>query len=641
MASSIGESGDSLLKKLQEVSQGTISNQGLLASASRAFILGVAKDGDELAKILEVAVARGQSLGVSAEQAFSDIVLGIGRMSPEILDNLGIVTDGQATFKAYAEAIGKTTEELTEAEKKQALINKVINEGASATTFSASAWEQLTAAMANASDVLAAKAGPSLTKYAQQAADIINQAIAAQEEYDRSLADADLWQRGAQITFETGQLDLLREASKALQVGTPEWLRMERAIIDTTDRIVAFGEEYNAAAQITGAPMIDLDHLRQGVVGFYEAGDAMTEVGSDAAAAAAEVETLVKEILKVDASKKSISDVVQGRLFDLSLKRAGGDYVKAIGSNEQQSMDIIRQANLLMLQGGKDLEYRDQVIIPSLINKEQDYQRSIEKTSTAVTKVNEEYRKLESSVSSVLSNALDPGVGVDPDKLLEEKFAFRESAINENARRLADLAVNGFKDQGWLDEFKAQAPNIWEALRLAQNPQEEAAFMLREFQDGLRPELIDKDRAKDLVRRMLLGDQNMAELAKEIALELAGEMGISVDEALGVAKSALGVKGGGGLDIAGADAGTAIIGGAEAEALASGDKIAGGLIEALSKTFERLTQAGRDAGNAWGDGFLEKVGEGVPAALITILTNLITPGVEAKLAAASTLTGAE
>ena len=47
-------------------------------------------------------------------------------MSPLILDNLGIVTGGQKTFDDYAASIGKVAEALTDAEKKQALINKAI-----------------------------------------------------------------------------------------------------------------------------------------------------------------------------------------------------------------------------------------------------------------------------------------------------------------------------------------------------------------------------------------------------------------------------------------------------------------------------------------------------------------------------------
>lgn len=46
-----------------------------------------------------------------------------------ILDNLGITINAQEAQEAYAQSIGKTTSQLTDAEKKQALINKVVADG--------------------------------------------------------------------------------------------------------------------------------------------------------------------------------------------------------------------------------------------------------------------------------------------------------------------------------------------------------------------------------------------------------------------------------------------------------------------------------------------------------------------------------
>jgi hypothetical protein len=65
-------------------------------------------------------------MGISATQAFNDIVTGLGRMSPLILDNLGITVDLEATMKRYAETLGKTSDALTDTERKQALVNAVI-----------------------------------------------------------------------------------------------------------------------------------------------------------------------------------------------------------------------------------------------------------------------------------------------------------------------------------------------------------------------------------------------------------------------------------------------------------------------------------------------------------------------------------
>ena len=45
-----------------------------------------------------------------------------------ILDNLGIIIDLDKAYTEYATAINKTKEELTELEKKEALVNEILTE---------------------------------------------------------------------------------------------------------------------------------------------------------------------------------------------------------------------------------------------------------------------------------------------------------------------------------------------------------------------------------------------------------------------------------------------------------------------------------------------------------------------------------
>jgi hypothetical protein len=138
-----------MLGQLRNASRGTIDDMSLIQSANRAMMLGVTKDADTMARLLEVAIARGRNLGVSAQQAFSDIVTGIGRMSPLILDNLGILTGGEQGMSAYAESIGKTSDQLTDMERRQYLVNKVLEDAAVVTNDAAAGMERYAAARAN------------------------------------------------------------------------------------------------------------------------------------------------------------------------------------------------------------------------------------------------------------------------------------------------------------------------------------------------------------------------------------------------------------------------------------------------------------------------------------------------------------
>lgn len=128
LAASMGQDAQSIINSIKQASLGMVSEYDIALSSSKALMLGVGKSGDDLAKLMEVAAVRGRAMGISTTQAFNDIVTGIGRLSPMILDNLGIVTNAEATYSAYAESIGKTSKQLTDFEKKQALLNRVIGE---------------------------------------------------------------------------------------------------------------------------------------------------------------------------------------------------------------------------------------------------------------------------------------------------------------------------------------------------------------------------------------------------------------------------------------------------------------------------------------------------------------------------------
>jgi hypothetical protein len=138
-----------------------------------------------------------------------------------------------------------------------------------------------------------------------------------------------------------------------------------------------------------------------------------------------------------------------------------------------------------------------------------------------------------------------------------------------------------------------------------------------------------------------------------LAQEIAGEMGIGVQKAqeiLSGTQSAQ-LKLTPTLDTASIDPETldteglaatfseGMMSALEGEGL--GTRMISKVIQQLAGQLTRLNKAGKDAGKQWGDGFLATVGENVPAELIGILTDLVTPGVMANLATETGLTGAE
>lgn len=129
LATSAGQSGDAILTALRKASGGEISDLNLQLTANRANLLEVATTADQFSTLMAIARDRAQQLGGSTTQAFDDLVTGLGRGSAEILDNLGIMVRVEEVNSRYAASLGKTVSALTAAEKKQALINAVLEQG--------------------------------------------------------------------------------------------------------------------------------------------------------------------------------------------------------------------------------------------------------------------------------------------------------------------------------------------------------------------------------------------------------------------------------------------------------------------------------------------------------------------------------
>lgn len=129
MTKEVGYSSDQLVESLRKASAGTVDTTSLMLTSNRAMALGVGRNMEEVTTLMEIARVKGRALGLTTTQAFNDIVTGIGRGSPLILDNLGITIKQAAAQEQYAEALGKTAAELTDTEKKNALLNAVLTSG--------------------------------------------------------------------------------------------------------------------------------------------------------------------------------------------------------------------------------------------------------------------------------------------------------------------------------------------------------------------------------------------------------------------------------------------------------------------------------------------------------------------------------
>ena len=127
LAASQGANADKIVEKMKQASDGVLSTAEIMKAANAAMLAGIPID--RLQKITEIAKGAANAQGDSVSNMMSVMTNGLARTSTMMLRHVGIVFDEIEAYKSYAKSIGKTSEELTDSEKKQAFLNKALQVG--------------------------------------------------------------------------------------------------------------------------------------------------------------------------------------------------------------------------------------------------------------------------------------------------------------------------------------------------------------------------------------------------------------------------------------------------------------------------------------------------------------------------------
>lgn len=704
MASAAGQSSSEMLAAMQQASGGTIANTELMLRANQAMAFGVADTSNEMVSLMQVAISRGAKVGLSASEAFGRIVEGVGKLSAEMLDELGIVGLG-ASYESYAQSVGKSADALTEMEKKQALVNAVIAstpnaaaEAAAAAENNASAWSRWDANIQNlGNSVGQLLSGPG--------ADLIDWLNAPVSGLNDMLNPSDMEQTKAAMAETARQIETIRREIDATQgsfrnlgqvageempvdITMPAPLQYEPDILDTA----AIDAAKAKLAELEAALLRLREVQAQQVFGYETAPDpqpwAELRAMGDEWAASAQANAAA-----VEASFASLSTSISGQIDSLT-KGLVGDMgaADALALNESLKAEMAEIIGLYQA-AGRSAELTGYVMIEWLQREAEEarnaatnlntYARSAANAATASARSIGPMRAMAGAlrevamaaaagggpsrmdkwerlnydltgitpkayamrdgmdalagafdsaaysagsfggaaaasvddgiagkVQSLLSGSLDVGVGVDTSSFLP-----REDALNEDARRLADVMVNGFSSP-WASYFESNFPALFAEMTAGGDIQAGAAALLQQFEQGLRPELINQEAVKERVKAMLVGDANMAALASEITADLQAELaGMDPAQVASMVNGALGIQETGvGAGIEDELGNAALIG--------------------------KIQGTGTTAGKSWGQAFLAYVENNVPATLVGLLVDLVTPGVRAKIAEESSAGGA-
>lgn len=176
-AIAVFEAAGGSVAKLRQQTRGLISDATLARNANLARTMGI--DSDQFAKLANIANAAAKSTGESSEFMLESIVKGTARSSKLLLDNLGILVSVGSANEAYAKKVGKTTDALTDYDKKQAFINATLEAGvsvlddvAAAGANSAEAFDRAEAKFENAANALGNVMRPAIAAVINDIADL-------------------------------------------------------------------------------------------------------------------------------------------------------------------------------------------------------------------------------------------------------------------------------------------------------------------------------------------------------------------------------------------------------------------------------------------------------------------------------------
>lgn len=166
VTASVGLTSKSLLVDLRKASDGTVSDFDLIRTANTALVGEVGKFGKalggDLPKLLEIARVASDATGKSIDETFNTLVEGVKKGTARQLKSVGIIVNATEANNAYAESIGKSSAQLTEEEKRIALLNAtlvkgqdILNQSANIQESNADKLDRINATITNIFDGLA------------------------------------------------------------------------------------------------------------------------------------------------------------------------------------------------------------------------------------------------------------------------------------------------------------------------------------------------------------------------------------------------------------------------------------------------------------------------------------------------------
>jgi hypothetical protein len=126
LAATFGVDLPAAVAKLKAASLDTISSQTAMIDVNKALLVGAVTNVQDLSNLMLVAANNGRAIGLSASDAFDQVIRGVSGLSTRLLGFAGIVVSDTKAYADYAASIGTTAAALDGQQKRQALVNAIL-----------------------------------------------------------------------------------------------------------------------------------------------------------------------------------------------------------------------------------------------------------------------------------------------------------------------------------------------------------------------------------------------------------------------------------------------------------------------------------------------------------------------------------
>ncbi len=123
LSAGIGQYAGEVLDRAREKSKGLITDFDMMQAANRAMLFGLNMTPEAFGKLTDAGVRLGRAMGLDARKSLDDLVLALGRVSPRILDNLGIIVKVGEANEKWAKENDKSVKAMTAQERVTAFTN--------------------------------------------------------------------------------------------------------------------------------------------------------------------------------------------------------------------------------------------------------------------------------------------------------------------------------------------------------------------------------------------------------------------------------------------------------------------------------------------------------------------------------------